>query len=559
MCKKYRIIILLIICVLFVLGLVLGIGYAFMSNKIDSSSVTEVSLSTCAKIKLTDTNKSISLNNSFPMSRNRGLNTTPYSFTVSSSCQGYIGFKIYLSVLKNSTMDAKNIHYAITLKGDKVPLFEGIVGEQTDGKNDFNNEEIKQLESGIKGSYSNIYVIMNWGLLNSNVKDYDLYLWVDESASNNTMNQVFNAGIALKAYETTFADICNETNSNTLACRVAKSYTTDDFLYYHDSNLLNGAQDYSYRFSGLDFEINPDYSSLYPTVFDIANVDCVANDDILSCIDLQIDHYYVLKYNNNIHFNSYRDAIMQAVADGYVKENFINNYVCFDTNDESCSVDNLYRIIGVFDDEIKLIKYDYKTDSYFGDALVNGGFFLLNSYIGFAKNKYIEVDGRPTWDGLRIEGYLSEKGPVYPTDEKFEINNNMVSEHKWYIGGLNNSNCYTAKEWYDNEFGINAPSNSYSTGQLGKIYVSEYFYTFPYDNWNDLSSGSWVNMGINDLTFSYVNDSLSLVYSIGGSGGINLVGEAFTSDYERYTFYLKSPVTYVSGTGSLNDPYRIKY
>ena len=49
-----------------------------------------------------------------------------------------------------------------------------------------------------------------------------------------------------------------------------------------------------------------------------------------------------------------------------------NNYVCFGSDEETCPAENLYRIIGVFDDDkdsnyqIKLIKADYTTSAMLG-------------------------------------------------------------------------------------------------------------------------------------------------------------------------------------------------
>ena len=45
-----------------------------------------------------------------------------------------------------------------------------------------------------------------------------------------------------------------------------------------------------------------------------------------------------------------------------------NNYVCFGSDEEICPDDNLYRIIGVFDGQVKLIKYDYAGESTLGTA-----------------------------------------------------------------------------------------------------------------------------------------------------------------------------------------------
>ena len=43
-----------------------------------------------------------------------------------------------------------------------------------------------------------------------------------------------------------------------------------------------------------------------------------------------------------------------------------NNYVCFGSNESTCPTDNLYRIIGVFGNQVKLIKYDYGTTDELG-------------------------------------------------------------------------------------------------------------------------------------------------------------------------------------------------
>ena len=123
----------------------------------------------------------------------------------------------------------------------------------------------------------------------------------------------------------TFADICREENSNTLACKVATTYTTDgeNGLYLHDADLANGAQDNSYRYSGA----NP------------------------------------------------------------------NNFVCFGPGaeaDGTCANDNLYRIIGLFDDDkdgnyqIKLIKSDYVTSDMLGTdgRDYDGAYSLSTNYKG---------------------------------------------------------------------------------------------------------------------------------------------------------------------------------
>lgn len=96
----------------------------------------------------------------------------------------------------------------------------------------------------------------------------------------------------------------------------------ENSIYYHDSNLTNGAGDNSYRYAGSD----PD------------------------------------------------------------------NYVCFGSDESTCPNDNLYRIIGVFNNQIKLIKYDYANSNLLGtDGEYSGYTYLKSSYSKY-KGSLTSVD-----------------------------------------------------------------------------------------------------------------------------------------------------------------------
>ena len=71
-----------------------------------------------------------------------------------------------------------------------------------------------------------------------------------------------------------------------------------------------------------------------------------------------------------------------------------NNYVCFGSTESLCPAENLYRIIGVFDDgydtnyQIKLIKADYTSGEVLGtDGLYNGPYFFDVSYYKGTMNR----------------------------------------------------------------------------------------------------------------------------------------------------------------------------
>ena len=248
MSKNTRVIILSILAVLIVIVLSIGITTAFMKPVEQGGNLTEISLSSCAKIKLTGTS-SVNLSNSYSMSRNRGLQTTPYSLTVTSYCDSYVGFNIYIATLNTNTLTDENIHYILTNKGSKDVIVEGILSEATNGVSDFDDASKTELNAGLKGTYGSIYKIHSTFIPLKGSSEYDLYLFVDENATNTTMGKTFSAGVAVKAYD----------RERNLAEYVISQYTGtqgDNALYYHNSTLTNGAGDNSYRYAGASDSVN---------------------------------------------------------------------------------------------------------------------------------------------------------------------------------------------------------------------------------------------------------------------------------------------------------------
>lgn len=211
MSKNTRVIILSILAVLIVVVLSIGITTAFMKPVEQGGNLTEISLSSCAKIKLTGTS-SINLSNSYSMSRNRGLQTTPYSLTVTSYCDSYVGFNLYIATLNTNTLTDENIHYILTSKGSKDVIVEGLLSEATNGASDFDDASKTELNAGLKGTYGNIYKIHSTFIPLKGSSEYDLYLFVDENATNTTMGKTFSAGVAVKAYDrekATINEVCS--------------------------------------------------------------------------------------------------------------------------------------------------------------------------------------------------------------------------------------------------------------------------------------------------------------------------------------------------------------
>ena len=504
--KSTKIMILSLVSVIFVLLLVLGITKSFMKPIEQGGNITEVSLNSCAKIKLTSTSN-VNLSSSYPMSRNRGLQTTPYKFTVTSYCDSYVGFNLYVATLSTNTIDAKYVRYILTETGTKNVIQEGILSSATNGVSDFTDTEKTELNTGLKGTYGSIYKIHSENIPLKGNKSYDLYLFLDgDVADNGTMGKTFKAGVAVKSYERE-KDIL-------LADYVKSLYTGtqgENGIYYHDASLTNGAGDNSYRYAG-------------------------ASDQV-------------------------------------------NNYVCFGSSTTPCPADNLYRIIGVFGDKVKLIKSDYATTALLG-----------------ADGDYSKMYTANNWDNSAYKGNNLANVAAYNWNKsnqntwslsnlnKTNLNKNFITnigadwaakiaETTWKVGGNTWANIGTqpAKTAYQNEIVNPVTTNSQDnkteySAKIGLMYVSDYMYAVPQDKWtlvgnhssgNDYgtaTSVNWMYMGLHEWTISRYSDTSNYVFYVNYTGSVssnNVGDDAFGV---RPVFNLTSSVNYVSGSGTATDP-----
>lgn len=251
-----------------------------------------------------------------------------------------------------------------------------------------------------------------------------------------------------------------------------------------------------------------------------------------------------------------------------------NNYVCFGSEDETCPDDNLYRIIGVFDNQVKLIKSDVASKDLLGE---NGNYYgiyvwNLNNYNGQKKNTDLDcyywikqnADNANTNSWLKSDlnkinlntNYLNNIG------EKWS---NKIANHIWNAGGINNEVFLNKdyilsppyfKEYYDLESGINGTGKDVTyNAKIGLMYVSDYLYGSDLDK--SFYNNNWIFLGIGEHTISkHSNDNVG-VYVIESYGEIGYEQSMENKYIIRPTFYLKKSIKYVSGTGTKEDPIRI--
>ena len=514
MSNKKKLIILGVLSVLIILVLVLGITRAFMKSIEETSSITEVSLSSCAKIRLTGTN-SINLSNSYPMSRNKGLQTTPYSFTVSSSCDTTVGFNLYIATLNTNTLDASEIHYIVTNKGSKDALAEGVLSNALEDSSSFSDSEKTELNTGLHGTFSKIYKIHNESIPLSGSKDYDLYLFIDENSTNTSQGKTFNAGVAIKSYDRepdplTIADYCNN-GDNLASCIKTFGNQGSEIsnIYIHNASLTNGAKDNSYRYAG--------------------------------------------------------------------PSDTTNNFVCFgyDSQDGSCPNDNLYRIIGVFGDEVKLIKYDYAKSTLLG---TDGDYAQIYNGDGTNKgqNSKSEIGAyywnkntnNNTWSESRLNTINLNKNYLNKIDENGTKWSEKISDHTWKVGGntYNNIAGQTAPNAYQNE--INSPAtNKTVNAKVGLMYVSDYGYAASSSSWStalssynnaNVTANNWMYMGLYEWTLAPQAGNSNNTFVVRPTGSVNAYYVGDGRSAARPVLYLKSTIGYGGGSGTAAKPILVK-
>ena len=150
--------------------------------------------------------------------------------------------------------------------------------------------------------------------------------------------------------------------------------------------------------------------------------------------DYIINNVYVEDGVNGLYYHdgqgSYINADQEAGDNSYRYSGANpNNYVCFGSDEVICQEDNLYKIIGVFDGHIKLIKSTSIGD-YAWDADNNYNVIQLNGIFAAPDPGSI---GSNDWRGADLNYYINND---YFLNTLNSIWQNMISLNTWQIGGI---------------------------------------------------------------------------------------------------------------------------
>ena len=319
----------------------------------------------------------------------------------------------------------------------------------------------------------------------------------------------------------------------------------------------------------------------FPSIADY----CTDGDNLASCVidfgnqgsDISNIYIHNSTLANGAGDNSYRYA-------GPSEQ--VNNFVCFGSTENPCPIDNLYRIVGVIDGKVKLIKYDYANSNllgtngdYSGEKTPDENFYkgTLSTINTYYWNYNADISNYPygsnTWSTSLFNktnlntNFINNIGSIWA--EK-------IATTIWKVGGNVEAKIETVipSIAYQNEIvnpnAINSTDNAteYST-KIGLMYVSDYYYSASPSAWalvgydsdeikdyRIATGDNWMYMGDHECTLSRRTEISNFVFFVNLKGFVGSNG--VKHDYAmRPSFNLESFVTYKFGSGTMNNPIRI--
>ena len=222
--------------------------------------------------------------------------------------------------------------------------------------------------------------------------------------------------------------------------------------------------------------------------------------------------------------------------------NSVNNYICLGSDAATCPDANLFRIIGVFGAQTKVIRA---------------------KSVG---NKQWHTSANNTWSSSSLNTYLNGE---YLTS--LGTLKNKIATTTWKVGGGTSANIETSvpKTAYQYEVGSSASSTTVDK-KIGLMYVSDYYYSASPSAWTLVgynssdatkdyraaTSTNWLFLGSTEWTISRSSDYTTSAFDVSSSGFVGCSSVA-RSSVARPSFNLESSVKYVSGSGSMSDPVRV--
>ena len=275
-----------------------------------------------------------------------------------------------------------------------------------------------------------------------------------------------------------------------------------------------------------------------------------------------------------------------------------NNYIYFNCETYPNTNCEVWRIIGVFDGKIKIIRNEsignYSWDNKNTTTGAENGYGkndwttarlmkLLNPS-DYYINDNNDKDSEGNYLGYSLY-YNSASGKCYSgqnnatvdcdftnTGIKNDITRNMIEEVTWNLGGWNTSQIYSDVA-YKKERGTTVISGNKTiwTGKIALAYPSDYGYAANFSQCNQTlikykdstcTSNNWMKVILSTTSnfewlLTHYSDDTNDVWYVPSNGFVGYYVSAYKPFVVVPTLYLNSDISIVGGTGTSDNPYLI--
>ena len=449
------------------------------------------------------------------------------------------GEKTSFSIVKRSTATSANIDYTITLNITSIAAELKVASFKYVLLN--GNQVVRQ--GDFSSASSGGAISLSSSRLTDTRADFTFYIYIDGNTENNAnmMNKEFKATINVSASE----------GSNTIN---AVQYITNLYTNASKTPATNNGKEYN---TAPSVSLMNDRLGGTTTDLDGGNI-----------------RYYGANPNNYIYFN------------------------CSDYSNQTSSTCETWRIIGVFDGKLKLIRgsqigtyaWDNKNTStgaesnYGKNDWTTARLMKLLNPSNYYINDNNDKDSEGNYLGYSLY-YNSASGKCYSgqnnatvdcdftsTGIKNDETRNMIAETTWNIGGWHSSSVYP-NQIYEYERGTTVYTGRPTTPWTGKIalaYPSDYGYAadlnqckdktlYDYNN-STCTSNNWMKAIITNNGWLLTPDSGNsyYVWDVDSSGFVYGNDGAFIAFGAVPVLYLSSELGIESaGDGSSSNPYKL--
>lgn len=561
----------LILVMLLAITTLMGTSYSLLKTTNKGTNVFTMKVGTLEVLFLDDQINELTLENNKPITDETGLaSDKELSFTIQNTGTLPARYSIYIEETSTNP-EMKNVIRFSSSKNNSVYKTPKTLGD--------NN-------------------IIDTATLSPNQTiTYKVKVWLSEDADISYMNKTFTARIVVDTtlnydgFSKNFTDLIK----SKLGTEGLIAVNTDGTLYDpNDNNQIIR----EYRFSGIGnyctyTDGTNDYNwsvegLICPTTF-------CTNTNAGGQMSIGSNEFFLSGRS------CYNTMLSLKTPNSIPTDSGLRNYVLFnEDNDGIIEADELWRIIGVFGDNVKLVKdlpfiYDalQETNYLSGNITYQLKTEGTNRKYEWLKYKHLSDDTyNNDWTTSGVKSYLNdESGNSYYNSVLTTNYKNMIESSIYYLGNVtqNSENLRiegTVSQVYNQERETTVCSSSVTTyaqnsncniwngnqvswfGKVGLLYPSDYGYAADSNNWtSDMRLYAQFGASLNNWmlntdawnTWFISPSSRSPEYQMMVLFSSDIFAYPVTSSASvRPTLYLKSSVITIGGDGSYKNPYRLK-